>query len=158
MFILALVTFCALILETHKFLLGFCSAELINLDAQLTTRAAQTSPSIPSNMVNLLEPPTFLGKIFIFLCLTYFAQVQWKYKHIVSMQRPLLDNLGAAALYLLQGVGVVCVGLALLLIMWWIQKPRARLTGAAVPASNASRLADGSPRFGADEKEKECIE
>ncbi|KAJ7615201.1 hypothetical protein DFH06DRAFT_1239811 [Mycena polygramma] len=158
MFILALITFCALILDIHKFLVSLCSAEPITLDDQHITWAAETSPATSSTMVNLLEPPTFLGKIFIFLCLPYFVQVQWKHKHIGSMQRPLLENLSAAALYLLQGAGAVCVVTALLFIIWWIRKPRARSTGAAISASNASGLANGSPRFGADEKEKECIE
>ncbi|KAJ7615244.1 hypothetical protein DFH06DRAFT_1484033 [Mycena polygramma] len=100
MFILALVTFCALILDMHKFLVGLSSAEPVTLNGHIATRAVQTSPPIPSTLVNLLEPPTFLGKVFIFLCLTYFVQVQWKYKHIVSTQRPLLENLVGAALYL----------------------------------------------------------
>ncbi|KAJ7601944.1 hypothetical protein DFH06DRAFT_1399791 [Mycena polygramma] len=138
MFILALITFCALILDIHKFL----AAEPIALDDHIATMAVQTSPPIPYTMVNLLEPPTFIGKVFIILCLTYFVQVQWNYKHVVSMQRPLLDNLSAAALYLLQGAGVVCIVLFLLLVIWRIRKPWARSTGAAISASNAIPAVD----------------
>ncbi|KAF8207459.1 hypothetical protein K438DRAFT_1815008 [Mycena galopus ATCC 62051] len=93
------------------------------------TAAASANSRIPKN-----SQPSVISKLFSLLCATYFISSQFLTRDIVSLQRPSLDNVGAALLHLLRGFEVLFAIFLVLVLVAGVKKQWRSASPAAVAA------------------------
>jgi hypothetical protein len=94
-----------------------------------------------------------MADIFSLLSSSYCFIQQWFIADIVSLRRPLLENLAAALLYTLRGLDVIFVSFLILVFVIWLKK-RPSYAVAQAPARPVEVLFNGV----ATKEEKEYME
>ncbi|KAK7007932.1 hypothetical protein R3P38DRAFT_3026722 [Favolaschia claudopus] len=93
------------------------------LPAAAPDAAATEDPATPAPAVQVKA--TIHGKIFSLLSTTYFAYRQIAREHLVALDRPVLENVGGVALYLLRGFEVLFALFLGLMFVGWMKGRRA---------------------------------
>jgi hypothetical protein len=97
-----------------------------------------------------------MADIFSLLSSSYCFIQQWFIADIVSLRRPLLENLAAALLYTLRGLDVIFVWVLILVFVIWLKKQPSD-AAAQAPAPPAEMLFNGVATIPTKE-EKEYME
>ncbi|KAJ7852252.1 hypothetical protein B0H13DRAFT_1904701 [Mycena leptocephala] len=135
-FFKALYMFCSLINDAHKWLTGASPAT-----RPVTLEDGTIDPAALGVAAESTES-TVMVNVFSLLSFSYYFIQQWFIADIVSLRRPLLENLVAALLYTLRGLDVIFVSFLILVFVIWLKK-RPSYAVAQAPARPVEVLFNG---------------
>ncbi|KAJ7861871.1 hypothetical protein B0H13DRAFT_1112411 [Mycena leptocephala] len=146
--------FCSLINDAHKWLTGASPATRpVTLEDGTIDPAALGVAGTDSPAPAESTESTVMVNVFSLLSFSYYFIQQWFIADIVSLRRPLLENLAAALLYTLRGLDVTFVSFLILVFVIWLKK-RPSYAVAQAPARPVEVLFNGV----ATKEEKEYME
>jgi len=133
-FCMALIMLCVFVNDAHKWL---TSARTRSASPVALEDGTAVPAPAPTPTPDVEEPAhlTLTSKLIYFTTSSYFFSRQILANDVVSSERPLLENLGSALLYILRGLEVLfAVYLVLVFVAWLKKRP-----GAAAPEVGAAQ-------------------
>jgi hypothetical protein len=160
-FLAAIYNICSLSSDAYKWLSGLRSASPATGPIALEDGTAEpVEPTLPSGTGSEAAPetpaeaeakPSLFGRIFSLLSCSYFFIQQWFIDGIVSLKRPLLENLGSVLLYILRGFEVLFALFLIMVFVAWVKQSSSGaaaaegVTAAPAPAPAPVLFDDGVP-------------
>ncbi|KAJ6568909.1 hypothetical protein B0H19DRAFT_1134201 [Mycena capillaripes] len=126
-FLLASVLFVSLIIDARKGIASLCGARPAIGPISLEEGTAEPAAPTPPTGADAVAPapaasePGVFRKLLSLACFISFLTSQFSRVDIVSLQRPVLENLVFVALYLLRGCEVLFAGFLVLLFVAYLK-------------------------------------
>jgi hypothetical protein len=139
----AIYNICSLSSDAYKWLSGLRSTSPATGPIALEDGTAEPPvPAVPTDTDASTEAPapkpSVIGRIFSLASCSYYFIQQWYLDDIVSLKRPLLENLGSVLLYILRGFEVLFALFLILVFVMWMKKGSSDVAAAeGVPAAPA---------------------
>ncbi|KAJ7835124.1 hypothetical protein B0H14DRAFT_2797199 [Mycena olivaceomarginata] len=100
------------------------------------TPAVPASSTDPDAMVDVFAVPSTTGKIFCVICYGYTFIQQAFLKGVMSLQRPLLDNVGSTLMFILRGAQVLGAAALVALLVTLVKRRSTAAEAVQAPATS----------------------